>query len=56
MLTRYIHEAMRRAKFKTLDNGDYFGQIPGLARVWENERTLDKCREVSRRFSRNGWS
>jgi predicted RNase H-like HicB family nuclease len=45
MLTRYIHEAMKRARYKTLENGDYFGQIPGLAGVWANARTLDKCRE-----------
>ena len=46
MLTRYIQEAMRRARCKTLPNGSYFGQIPGLAGVWANERTLDKCRDV----------
>jgi len=45
MLTRYIHEAMKRARYKTLENGDYFGRIPGLAGVWANARTLDKCRE-----------
>jgi predicted RNase H-like HicB family nuclease len=44
MLTRYIHEAMKRARYKTLENGDYFGQIPGLAGVWANARTLGKCR------------
>lgn len=46
MLTRYIHGAMKRARYKTLANGDYFGQIPGLAGVWANERTPDKCREI----------
>ena len=46
MLTRYIREAMKRARYKTLQNGDYFGHIPGLAGVWANEPTLDQCREV----------
>ena len=46
MLSRYIHEAMKRARYKTLENGTYFGQIPGLAGVWANESTLDDCREV----------
>ena len=46
MLTRYIHEAMKRARYKTLQDGAHFGEIPGLAGVWANERTLDKCREV----------
>jgi hypothetical protein len=27
MLTRYIHEAMKRARYKTLENGDYFGPL-----------------------------
>ena len=46
MLTRYIQEAMKRAKFKTLEDGTCFGRIPGLTGVWANERTLDKCQEV----------
>ncbi len=46
MLSRYIQEAMKRARYKTLDDGTYFGQISGLAGVWANERRLDRCREV----------
>ncbi len=46
MLTRYIREAMKRARFKTLDNGTCFGEIPGLAGVWANEAAADACREV----------
>jgi predicted RNase H-like HicB family nuclease len=46
MLTRYIREAMKRARFKTLDDGTCFGEIPGLAGVWANEATIDTCREV----------
>lgn len=46
MLTRYIGEAMKRARFKTLDDGTCFGEIPGLAGVWANEATSSTCREV----------
>jgi predicted RNase H-like HicB family nuclease len=46
MLTRYIHEAMKRARYKTLKNGTCFGHVPGLAGVWANESTLEECREV----------
>lgn len=46
MLTRYIREAMKRARFKTLDDGTCFGEIPGLAGVWANEATVRTCREV----------
>ena len=46
MLTRYIGAAMKRARFKTLDDGRCVGEIPGLAGVWANESTLRSCREV----------
>ena len=46
MLSRYIQEAMKSARYKTLEDGTYFGQIGGIAGVWANERTLDRCREV----------
>lgn len=46
MLTRYIREAMRMARFKTLDGGTCFGEIPGLAGVWANEASVETCREV----------
>ncbi len=46
MLSRYIHEAMKRARYKTLDDGTYFGQITGVTGVWANERTLNRCQEV----------
>jgi predicted RNase H-like HicB family nuclease len=46
MLTRYIHEAMRTARHKTLENGACFGHIPGLAGGWAREGTLKECRRV----------
>ena len=46
MLTRYIREAMKRARFKTLDDGTCFGEIPGLSGVWANEATVKTCRKV----------
>jgi predicted RNase H-like HicB family nuclease len=46
MLTRYIREAMKRARFKTLDDGTCFGEIPGLPGVWASEATRSQCRQV----------
>ena len=46
MLTRYIGEAMKMARYKTLANGAWFGQIPGLAGVWASEAMPDECRRV----------
>jgi predicted RNase H-like HicB family nuclease len=46
MLTRYIGAAMKRARYQTLDDGTYFGQIPGLAGVWANEQAQERCEAV----------
>jgi len=46
MLTAYIAEAMARASYKMLEDGSYFGEIPGLQGVWANEKTLEVCRAV----------
>ncbi len=46
MVTRYIQEAMRRAQYKKLEDGSYFGEIPGLAGVWACESTLAQCGQV----------
>jgi predicted RNase H-like HicB family nuclease len=39
---------MKRAVYKILEDGQYFGEIPRLAGVWacDCERTLDRCRTV----------
>lgn len=44
MLTAYINAAMGRARYKILDEGEYFGEIPGLRGVWANAKTLEACR------------
>jgi len=44
MLTAYINAAMTRARYKIIEDGTYFGEIPGLRGVWANARTLEVCR------------
>jgi predicted RNase H-like HicB family nuclease len=44
MLTAYITAAMSRARYKLLEDGTYFGEIPGLQGVWANAKTLEACR------------
>jgi predicted RNase H-like HicB family nuclease len=44
MLTDYIAAAMKRAKYELLEDGTYFGRIPGFKGVWGNARTLEDCR------------
>jgi predicted RNase H-like HicB family nuclease len=46
MLTHYIQAALRRAKYRILDDdGSFFGEIPGLQGVYANAATLEACRE-----------
>ena len=46
LLTRYIASAMKRARYRIIEDGQYFGEIPGFQGVWSCERSLDACREV----------
>ena len=48
MLTNYISQKLDRARYKILEDGTYFGEIPGLQGVWASEKTLEKCRETLR--------
>jgi predicted RNase H-like HicB family nuclease len=45
MLTEYIHLALRRAKYEILEDGTYYGEIPGFQGVWANAPMLEDCRE-----------
>jgi predicted RNase H-like HicB family nuclease len=44
MLTDYIAAAMKRATYELLEDGTYFGRIPGFKGVWGNAKTLEDCR------------
>jgi predicted RNase H-like HicB family nuclease len=37
---------MRRARYKILpEDGEYFGEIPGIEGVWASADTLEECRD-----------
>jgi len=44
MLVDFVQRKMEQAKYKLLDDGTYFGEIPGLRGVWGNAKTLEDCR------------
>lgn len=44
MLTEYLTKKLRVAKYKLLNDGSYFGEIPGLRGVWANAPNLEACR------------
>ena len=43
MLTEYIEAAMNQAKYKTIEDRTYFGEIPGFQGVWGNAKALEEC-------------
>lgn len=45
MLNKYIHEAMKLARYKILEDGLYYGEIPGFAGVWAQAENLETCRD-----------
>ncbi|MBI4480351.1 MAG: type II toxin-antitoxin system HicB family antitoxin [Acidobacteria bacterium] len=44
MLVDFVQKKMEQAKYKLLEDGTYFGEIPGLQGVWGNARKLEDCR------------
>lgn len=45
MITAYIQTAMRQATYEILEDGSFYGEIPGFQGVYANAESLDACRE-----------
>jgi predicted RNase H-like HicB family nuclease len=45
MLTKYIDAAMKKAHYELMDDGDFWGEIPGFQGVWGTGKTLESCRD-----------
>ena len=45
MLSEFIERKLKKASYKLLKNGSYFGEIPGLNGVWANAKNLEDCRK-----------
>ncbi len=45
MIKQYIHETMKLARYKILDDGSYYGDIPGFRGVLANSENLEECRD-----------
>jgi predicted RNase H-like HicB family nuclease len=46
MLMNYIRAAMHRARYEILlDDGTFYGEIPGFDGVYANADSLETCRE-----------
>lgn len=45
MVTKYLRAAMRGAKYELLEEGGWYGTIPGFDGVWADAVSLDECRD-----------
>ncbi|MGE5154068.1 MAG: type II toxin-antitoxin system HicB family antitoxin [Bdellovibrio bacteriovorus] len=47
MLTEYIEEALRRARYELVEDPEapFYGEVPGLPGVWASGATLEACRQ-----------
>ena len=54
MLSEYIQAAMRSARYEILEDGTFYGDIPGFQGVFANAETLEECREQLREVL-EGW-
>ncbi len=45
MILEYMTKQIRKARFKKLEDGTYFAEIPGVRGVWANASSLRECRK-----------
>lgn len=48
MLSRFIDKKLKVARYKFLEDGSFFGEIPGLRGVWSNAKTKKVCQKELR--------
>ena len=44
MILKYIEAAIKKAEYKKIDDGSWFGEIPELKGVWANGNSVEECR------------
>lgn len=56
MLTEYIDEALRRARFELIEDKEtpYYGEVADLPGVWACGQTLESCRRELKEVV-EGW-
>jgi predicted RNase H-like HicB family nuclease len=45
MLTKYVQEAMSRAEYEIMEDGNFWAEIPGFEGLWGNGSNLEECRQ-----------
>lgn len=45
MLFEYVQKAVEKARYKRLEDGSWFSEIPGFKGVWAQGKTVEACRK-----------
>lgn len=45
MIQEYIQRAVKKARYKALEDGSWFAEIPDFEGVWANAGSIEECRE-----------
>ena len=48
MLTEFLDKAMQQAQIEQIEDGSYYGSIPGFQGVWSDAATEEACRQELR--------
>lgn len=55
MVTEYIEEALKRARYEIINDDDpYYGEIEDLKGAWATGKTLEECR-INLKDVVEGW-
>jgi len=54
LLNNYMDKAMSHAQFERIEDGTWFGLIPGLDGLWANAPTEEMCQQELRE-TLEGW-
>lgn len=44
MIADFVTTNLEKARYKLIEDGTFFAEIPGLRGVWANAKTLEDCR------------
>ena len=48
MISEFVEQSLKRAKYKVLGDGMYYAEIPRLRGVWAQGKTREECRQELR--------
>ncbi|MCL5031342.1 MAG: type II toxin-antitoxin system HicB family antitoxin [Bacteroidetes bacterium] len=44
IIKNYLETAIKKAEYKKLKDGTWFGEIPSLKGIWANGNSVEECR------------